>query len=241
MLRNQKVLPLYIALAASLAVTNVATAADWDVTQTSTVAATTSLTQNGSASSNQAINAVVLDTANDSINAGHQTAVLSGNTVSLTQKGASISGSVQTINLASANNISGLTQEVSGVQSAAMSIESTAGTGNVQAFNYALAAGTIHNLTQTVSGQTLTMDSLKVGNVQAVNYAKAATYSGSFEQTTTLGTLDYRNVCFTGCSDIRVNSVKGNTTVLAQPVNQTATITTLTVRGGNIILNHVEQ
>jgi hypothetical protein len=237
MLRNEKALPLSIILAASFAVTHVATAADWNVTQTSTLT-NPSLTQNGSALSNQAINAVILDTANDSISDGRQTAVLSGATVSLTQKGASTGASVQTINLASAKNISDLTQEVSGEFSAAMSIESTAGNGNVQAFNYALAAANVHNLTQTVDAGTVTMDSARTGNVQALNYAEAATYTGDLVQTTILDTLSYANL---GGTDVRVNSIKGDTTGLGSPVNQTAMITTVTARSGTIIINHVEQ
>ncbi|MFT5137169.1 MAG: hypothetical protein ACI8XV_002206 [Arenicella sp.] len=249
MLRNEKVLLLYIALTASFAVVNVATAGDWDITQQATIEKLT-LTQTGTTSSNQAINAVVLDTATDSISAGNQTVVLTGNQTTLTQEGSS-SNSVQALNYASAKDIVDLTQTVSGVQTLDMVIN--AGTDNVQALNYASASGNILDLTQTVTGDDVNMVSNVRGNIQAINHAEANSFSGDINQTTNLQTLSHHNIAVgrgnpKACNnpgnnpncikEVRVNSITGN--VNSATINQTIFATAVTKNGpGAIVLNYV--
>jgi hypothetical protein len=240
MLRNEKVLSLYIALAASFAVTNVANASDWDVTQAATIK-TPTLTQTGTSSSNQAINAIVLNLATDSISAGDQAVVLTGNQTTLTQEG-SLSNSVQALNYASAKNIVDLTQSVSGVQILDMSIN--AGSGNVQALNYASASpsafGNIHGLAQTVIGDEVNMVSNVKGNIQAINYADADSISGDINQTTNLNRLSHDNApTIDGKSEVRVNSITG-THHSAVTISQTILATAVTQNGpGTIVLNYV--
>ena len=212
-------------------------AADWNITQASTLSvAAPELTQTNASSSTQAINGVVLDESNDDIVGARQSINAAGMSVSLTQAGVGTNDSLQALNVASARSISGLSQEVNGLDSAQLNIESTAGSGNVQALNYSHAEGDTANLTQSLSGTSMVTVNNSSGNVQAANYAESATYSGDLLQVTTLNTLDVTNLGGTG---MRVNSVQGDTSGTTS-VTQTSTIGTVTVNGpSTIVINHV--
>lgn len=212
-------------------------AADWNVTQASTLSVSAAeLQQTNTASSIQAVNGVVLDDSNDDLVNTRQSINAAGMSVSLTQTGASTNDSVQALNVASARSISGLAQEVSGLDSAELTLESTAGSGNVQALNYSRADGDTANLTQSLSGTSMITVNDSSGNVQAANYAESDTYSGDLLQVTTLSTLNVTNL---GGTDMRVNSVQGDTSG-ATSVTQTSNIGTVTVNGpSTVVINHV--
>lgn len=236
---HKKVLPLILTMTALNSANNVSSAADWNVTQTSNVVvSSSSLNQGGAGSSQQALNGVVVDTANDDVSSVSQTSNIAGGDLSLTQTGANTNGSVQALNLVSARSIDGLTQTVTGVGTANMVQDANLGGGNVQALNYALSATNTADLTQTVDGNQVTAVNSSSGNVQAINYAESATYTGELVQDTTLLTLDATNL---GGTDVRVNSIKGDVSGVSSPVSQSATIGTLTVSGATtVILNHIE-
>lgn len=212
-------------------------AADWNITQATTLSvAAPELTQTNATESIQAINGVVLDESNDDIVNARQSINAAGSSVSLTQSGVGTNDSVQALNVASARSISGLTQEVIGLDSAQLTMEPTAGSGNVQALNYSRAEGDTENLTQSLSGTSMITVNNSSGNVQAANYAESGTYSGDLLQVTTLNTLDVTNL---GGTDMRVNSVQGDTSG-ATSVTQTSNIGTVTVNGpSTVVINHV--
>ncbi len=228
------------ALAAALffSFSELACAADWTVTQTSDVSsATTRLTQNGVSDSRQGVNGIVLDVDNDSLSNSIQTANLSGADLELEQTGLNTNANVQAVNLASAQSLDGLTQQVSGFDEIRISSNATSGTGNTQALNYAFTTTNINNLTQIVSGGNLIANNGSVGSVQALNYAEAATFTGNLQQSFTLDNLDVTNP---GGGEVRLNSVEGDTSGLTSPLIQNANITTLVVRSGSTyVLNHV--
>jgi hypothetical protein len=221
----------------SLGFTNSALAADWSIAQTSILSVgAPELTQTNVASSTQALNGVVLDESNDDLVNGSQSIDVGGTSLSLTQSGASTNDSVQALNMASAKSISGLTQEVTGFDSVQLTLESTTGAGNVQALNYSRAEGDTANLTQSLSGTSMIAVNDSSGNVQAANYAESDTYSGDLLQVTTLSTLNVTNL---GGTDMRVNSVQGDTSGTTS-VTQTSSIGTITVSGpSTVIINHV--
>lgn len=215
-----------------------ALSADWNVIQTSNVGGSNPvLTQNQTSSSTQAINGIVLDTANDSIRDSSQTTTLSGNSISLTQSGAGTNSNVQAVNVASANSITNLTQQVSGLNEVQIEQNSTSGAGNVQALNYAIASGNTDNLSQSVNGNSLTLSTSLAGNIQAVNYSESASYTGSLTQNATITNVDVTNL---GGNATRINSVQGDVGGLSTPLSQTTALGTVTVNGGStLILNHV--
>ena len=194
-------------------------AADWVVQQEAVLTSPeASLSQVDSTSSNQAINSVVLGLA-DSLTDLNQTATIIGDQLTLIQGGLTQSGSatnynVQAVNLVSANSIDQLTQSAqqnSGTATLTQNI--AAGTGNIQAINYAASAGNINNANQTFLGQSMLLQKTATtpeGNIQAVNYSKATGYTGRFTQSVTLDSLNYSNLSG-DAQGIRINSINGAT------------------------------
>lgn len=226
------------ALFFSLTHSQLALAADWSITQTSNVSApTTQLTQDGVSNSQQGINGVVLDADNDSLSNSTQTANLAGADLELEQIGDDSNNNVQAVNLASAQSIEGLSQQVIGFNEIQISSDSVSGSDNTQALNYASAATNISNLTQAVTGVTVIANNGVVGSVQALNYAEAATYSGTLEQSVSLDVLDVTSL---NGGEVRVNSVQGNLNGLTSPLIQNVNITNLVVNpGSTYVMNHV--
>jgi hypothetical protein len=219
-------------LVLNLSLSSFAYSADWEVVQTSNLStAVPILTQENAGSSNQALNGIVLDNANDGIVNATQSVNVAGVNVSLEQTGASTNDSVQALNLASAKSVTGLTQDVSGIDSAQLAMDATTGTGNVQALNYSQADGNTADLSQSVTGTTVTAVNSSTGNIQAINYAESGTYSGDLSQVTTLTTLD-------GSDGMRVNSIQGDVSGVTT-LTQTATIGTLVVNGNTVVISHV--
>lgn len=218
-----------------------AQAADWTVKQTTTLSgAVISLTQGGTTDSQQALNAIILDSANDSLTASSQQATFGNQDFSLTQTyqpGESPNSNVQAINLASAKSIDGLTQSASGFRKATLSQRMLVGANNVQAINYAVATDVINNTTQTVTGGTIELNkpaAVDPSNVQAVNYLRADRYTGTIRQRVDLTDALMQTGYTAGQSGtIRVNSLQGDTS--AAQVTQDVTVRNIVVRASGDI------
>ena len=241
-------------------------AADWVVQQEAVLTSPeVSLSQVDSTSSNQAINSVVLGLA-DSLTDLNQTATITGDQLTiigdqltliqggltqsgltqsgLTQSGLATNSNVQAVNLVSANSIDQLTQSAqqnSGTATLTQNI--VAGTGNIQAINYAASAGNINNANQTFVGQSMLLQKTATtpeGNIQAVNYSKAIGYTGSFTQSVTLDSLNYSNLSG-DAQGIRINSINGDTG--SAHITQTVTIQGVLTVGSDsdprVIINHI--
>ena len=236
-------------------------AADWVVQQEAVLTSPeVSLSQVDSTSSNQAINSVVLG-LDDSLTNLNQTATITGDQLTiigdqltliqggltqsgLTQSGSATNSNVQAVNLVSANSIDQLTQSAQQNSGTAMLTQNiVAGTGNIQAINYAASAGNINNANQTFLGQSMLLQktaTTPAGNIQAVNYSKATGYTGRFTQSVTLDSLNYSNLSG-DAQGIRINSINGATG--SAHITQTVTIQgVLTVGPASdprVIINHI--
>ena len=163
-----------------------ASATDWNVTQTADIeVAAPSITQGAAAqvsSSNQAINGIVLDIANDDLATGSQTANIASSTgVSLTQ-GSNVDNSTQSVNLIVAENIgstSTITQTVNQTEvSLTNLVQTDAGSAgsNTQGANVANAAADVDRLSQVYTeAGALTVSQAAVttsANTQGVNIVR---------------------------------------------------------------------
>lgn len=227
-----------VAMMATLICCQSAVSADWAVIQTTSSSSVTVLNQDNTIDSEQAINGVILDDENDDLVDSNQTVSATGNDLSLEQTGLNTNSNVQAVNLASAQTLDTLTQEVSGFNSVQINHNSASGASNVQALNYARSSGDTRNLSQLVNGTSVIMNSNAVGNIQALNYSEATGYSGSLEQTVNLETLDITNLDGT---EALINSVQGDLSGLSTPLVQTSNIGTLKVNGQTtVILSHIK-
>lgn len=226
------------ALVAALLFYQTAWGSDWQVVQTTTMSApSTTLTQENVSSSQQAVNGIVLDASNDSLSNSTQSATAAGGDLALEQTGLNTNANVQAVNLVSAESLDNVTQTVSGFNSVQINQSSLSGSDNVQALNYASSTGDTRDLSQFVNGASVVVNSSLAGNMQALNYTQASTYSGSLEQSVTLGTFEVRNL---GGGEVYVNSIQGDISGLNGPVIQSTNIGTVVVNEGSAyIMNHI--
>lgn len=165
-----------------------ASATDWNVIQDANITvAAPSITQgaaNNVVNSNQAVNGIVLDTANDSLATGSQTADIASSTGIVLTQGGSVDGSNQAINLIEADDVgstSAITQTVNQTATSLTTLTQIDGSsvgGNVQAANLTKAVGDIDRLVQDYD-ESGRMDLIQssvstASNVQGVNYATGA-------------------------------------------------------------------
>ncbi|RBP51224.1 beta strand repeat-containing protein [Arenicella xantha] len=170
-----------------------ANAADWNVTQSADITVPApSMTQGATsnvASSNQALNGIVIDAVNDDLASGTQTTIISSSTgVDLTQ-GPSVDASNQALNLIigkDVGSVSTISQTVSQTDfsTTALTQADTSSAGaNVQAANLTDATGDIDRLVQNydeVGNVNLTQSTMTTsGNVQGINYAKGVNVATS--------------------------------------------------------------
>ncbi len=171
----------------SALITTGAHAADWNITQTANITVPEPImTQGGTAnvvSSTQALNGIALDTLNDDLATGTQTANIAASTgVQMTQ-GPSVDDSVQATNFIAGRDIGStdvISQVVNQTEVSTTSVTQTDTSGaglNAQAVNYSDASGDVDRLLQDYneSGSiSMTQENISTSlNAQAINAAVA--------------------------------------------------------------------
>lgn len=188
-----------------------AAAGSWEVTQTATMgngSDTTTLTQEDNETSTQAINAIMLGTA-DTVTSASQTVTVNGDFELIQGAG---DNNRQAANLIEAGTIVSATQTFSADN--VLLSRSAVGDNNLQALNMALATSDNANEITTLE-QTVTIDQLEfriVGgshNIQAGNLARTHNTFGSITQTfTCAGTVTF------GADTGTLNLQAGNAIIL---------------------------
>jgi hypothetical protein len=236
-------------IAASLLVSNAA-ASDWDVTQVASITTAAPTLNQGAttnvASSNQAVNAIVLDTTDDLV-AGSQTATLDSSTGLLLTQGSNVDSSNQAINLVDGFDLGGttsITQTVlqTGTSTTLLTQKDVDATGsNVQAVNLGVAGNDITGLkqvyTESDSVSLVQSDVVSSTNVQGLNYATAVEGIGGTELTQSV-TVATDATFVQGAGNVGGTNVQvGNAAVANGAAASIAnTAQTFTVTGGNLDL-----
>ena len=211
----------------SLALAGGAQADTWEVTQKVTVGSATEMVQgNGNTNAKQAMNAISVGTLNKT----SQAVDMGANTLTLSQKGATTTASVQAANYINAvTEIDGsFTQDVNSTAAAAAITltQEAGGAANTQAVNYA-TSGDVKSLIQRVTPEGTEGDisltqkpTVEDDSLQAVNAVQNATTITSLTQTVDNDTK--------GAGDIKLYQESGSNK-LDQAVNyaSAATITAL--------------